>query len=63
LGVGGEERAMLARQCSIPAKRSKGRDLQERLKDFEALLRGVRPEEGYEWPKAEEREEAPVDDR
>ena len=54
---------MLVRQCSMPVKRPKGKDLQERLRDCEALLRGMNPEEGYEWPRAEDREEVIVDDR
>ena len=54
---------MLARQCRIPVKRSQGKDLQERLRDFEALLRGRKPEDGYEWPKAEDSEDVIVDER
>ena len=54
---------MHARHCSIPLKRLKGSNLQERLKDFEALLRDMKPEEGYEWPDAEGREEVAVEDR
>jgi len=41
------------RYCAMPARRSAAKELRERLRQLEALLRDLDPEEGHEWPCGE----------
>jgi hypothetical protein len=42
---------MPQQHCAIASQHESNRDLKERLKKFEAALRGHNPDEGYEWPE------------
>jgi len=41
----------------MPARRSAAKELRERLRELEALLRDLDPEEGHEWPCRERAQE------
>ena len=43
-------------RCAVPAPHVAAKELKERLKEIEALLRGHDPEEGHEWPEPDLRE-------
>jgi hypothetical protein len=44
---------MPKRYCAMPARCSAAKELRERLRELEALLRDLDPEEGHEWPCGE----------
>ncbi len=48
--------------CAVPAHRLEGQELRERVKAIEEELRGLDPEEGYEWPCEDARATSPPAD-